>query len=112
MLVPAYDTRGGSPFHSYVGLLRAVENGFSVFRSVSNGTSMAVDCTGRLIGRQDFFHSRDGVFFADLPVRGMRTLYSRTGDWLVIASVAFLAGLLLREIVLSRRRRAVGSPPW
>ena len=105
MLVPAYDTKGGSPFHGYVGLLRAVENGFSVFRSASNGTSMAVDCTGRLIGQLDFFHSQDGVFFADLPVRGVRTLYSRAGDWLVGASIAILAGLLVREFVVSRRRR-------
>jgi apolipoprotein N-acyltransferase len=105
LLVPAYDTQGGSPYHSYVGLLRAVENGFSVFRSVSNGTSMAVDCARRVVGRQDFFHSRDGVFFADLPVKGVRTPYSRAGDWLVGASLGLLAGLLLRELAASRRRR-------
>jgi apolipoprotein N-acyltransferase len=35
----------------------------------------------------------------------------RAGDWLVGASAALLAWLLIRGFVLSRRRRARGSPP-
>lgn len=102
MLVPAFDTRGGSPFHTYVGLLRAVENGFSVLRSVNHRTSMAVDGKGRVLAQQDFFSSPDGIFYSDLPTRRARTIASVCGDSLV----AVAALLLVLTTVFAVRTRA------
>lgn len=107
MLVPAYDTKGGSPFHSYVGIERAPENGFSVFRSVSHGTSLAVDYQGRVLGRQNYFTAGGNIFFADLPIKGVRTPYAYIGDWLAAASLLFLLGAALYA-VLNRRRAKAG----
>jgi apolipoprotein N-acyltransferase len=105
MLVPAFDTKGGSPFHSYVGLLRAVENGCSIFRSTGNGVSMAVDYRGQVMARQDFFASGSNAMYADLPVHGIRTPYSRFGDWLVYASLLFIVGGVLQSRIRSLRPR-------
>lgn len=105
MLVPAYDTRGGSPFHSYSGLLRGIENGFSVFRSVNSGTSLAVDYEGQILAQQDFFHSRDGILFADVPMKGIRTPYSRLGDWLAYAAMLILAAALVLRFAVRHRAR-------
>jgi apolipoprotein N-acyltransferase len=104
MLVPAYDTEGGSPYHTYVGLLRGPENGFSVFRSVSHGTSIAIDYEGNARAEQDYFSSPDGILFADLPTKGARTPYAASGDWLAYASFLFLLAILVSRMAPARRR--------
>jgi apolipoprotein N-acyltransferase len=98
LLAPAFDTRGASPFHTFVGLVRGIENGFSVFRQVNEGTSMAIDPQGRVLARQDFFKSPDGVLYADVPTRGGRRPYTYAGDWLAWASGLFVAAALSWEL--------------
>ncbi len=93
MLVPAYDTKEGAPYHTYPALLRGVENGFSVFRLVNEGTSIAIDPQGRELAALDFFTSRDSIIYADLPTRGAATLYRSLGDWPVAASALILLAL-------------------
>ncbi len=106
LLAPAFDAKGGSPFHTFVGLVRGIENGFSVFRQVNEGTSMAMDAQGRVLTRQDFFSSPDGILFADVPTRGGRRPYTYVGDWLAYASGAFLVAALAWR--LWRRPRKKG----
>ncbi|NOZ51349.1 MAG: hypothetical protein GXP37_15095 [Chloroflexi bacterium] len=95
MLVPAFDWKQIKPFHTQVGLFRAVEDGFSVIRQVNKGTSMAVDYQGRLLAYQDFFTTPDRLMLVDVPTQGVRTLYGMLGDWFVYASGVVLAGLIL-----------------
>ena len=94
MLVPAFDWQPIKPYHTEVGLFRAVENGFSVFRQVNSGTSMAVDYQGRVLTYQDFFTTSERIMLADLPTRGVRTLYSRWGDWFAYLMLLIMLGLL------------------
>lgn len=100
MLVPAFDWEPIKPFHTQVGLLRAVENGFSVIRQVNEGTSMAVDYQGRVLAYQDFFTTSDPLMAADLPIKGVQTLYGALGDWfayLCFALVIVCGVLALRK---------------
>jgi apolipoprotein N-acyltransferase len=94
MLVPAFDWEPIKPYHTVVGLFRGVENGFSVFRQVNSGTSMAVDYQGRVLAYQDFFTTSERIMLADLPTRGVRTLYARWGDWFAYLMLLVMLGLL------------------
>lgn len=104
VLVPSFDSERIRPFHTEVGLFRAVEGGYSVVRQVSSGESMAVDPEGRVLARQDHFTTADRLMFADVPTRGVRTLYGALGDWF-----AWLASAL--AIALFVLAYAVRHPP-
>ena len=103
VLVPAYDREKIRPYHTEVGLLRGIENGFSVVRQTNEGTSMAVDGAGRVLARQEFFETSDRLMLADVPTRRLPTLYARLGEWFPWASAALALALLAWGIV--RRRR-------
>lgn len=102
VLVPSYDSERIRPYHTEVGLFRAVEGGFSVVRQVNAGASMATDWAGRVLARQDFFTTADRLMIADVPTRGVRTLYGLVGD-----AFAWLASALaLALFVLAYASRA------
>lgn len=109
MLDPALDWESIKPYHTYVGLFRAVENGFSIVRSVNMGTSIAVDYTGSVLAYQDYFDTTDPVMIVDVPTEGVWTLYGTLGDWFAYVNIAFLAGLLgwviIGEIVKGKKQR-------
>jgi apolipoprotein N-acyltransferase len=96
--VPSFDSQRIRPYHTEVGMLRAVENGFSMVRQVSAGASMAVDPWGRVLARQDFFRTTDRIMVADLPTRGVRTLYGLLGDWFAWAGAALAVVLAVLGI--------------
>jgi apolipoprotein N-acyltransferase len=98
VLVPSFDSERIRPFHTEVGLLRAVENGFSMVRQVSAGSSMAVDPWGRLLAQQDYFHTADRLMLADVPTRRARTLYGLLGDWFAWAGAALAVALVVLGI--------------
>ncbi|HWG83897.1 MAG TPA: nitrilase-related carbon-nitrogen hydrolase [Deinococcales bacterium] len=91
MLVPAFDTYATRVYHSEVGLLRAVENGFSMVRMVNEGASLAADYRGNILAYQDHFTTESRVMTADVPTRGVSTLYGRLGDWLAWLCLALTA---------------------
>ena len=108
VLVPAYDREKIRPYHTEVGLLRGVENGFSVVRQTNEGTSMAVDGAGRILARQEFFETADRLMLADVPTRRVPTLYAAVGEWFPWAGTALALGLLAWGIVgrpVARKRR-------
>ncbi len=93
VLVPGFDSEGIKPYHTYVGLFRAVEGGFSIVRQVNTGTSMAVDYQGNVLAYQDYFRTADRTMLADVPTQGVKTVYGLLGDWFAYADIAFLAAL-------------------
>ncbi len=94
VLVPAFDSAGIKPYHTQVGLFRAVEDGFSIVRQVNTGTSMAVDYQGNVLAYQDYFRTADRTMLADVPTKGVRTIYGVLGDWFAYANALLAAGLL------------------
>ena len=96
LLVPSFDTYPARLYHSEVGLLRGVEDGFSIVRMVNEGTSMAVDYRGHLLASQDFFTTPNRVLVVDLPTRGISTPYARLGDWFAwLCIITAFASLLV-----------------
>jgi apolipoprotein N-acyltransferase len=103
MLGPSYDfPKSVTP--SYY--LRAVENGFSFVRPTYNGISYTVDYNGNILAKMDSEQSKDGMMFADVPVMGVRTLYSSWGDLLGWASII---GALFFFIYASIQKHFMGK---
>ena len=91
MLGPSYDfPKSTSCLYS----LRSIENGFSFVRPVYNGISFAVDYNGKLLAQMDSDKTEDGILYANVPTKGIQTIYSIVGDllgWLcVIGFVVFV----------------------
>lgn len=106
VVVPSFDSERIRPYHTEVGLFRAVEGGFSMVRQVSAGASMAVDWTGRVLARQDFFTTPDRLMIADVPTRGVRTLYGLVGDAFAWLACALAAALVILAYALRPAARA------
>ncbi|MBW1813758.1 MAG: hypothetical protein JRJ39_08825 [Deltaproteobacteria bacterium] len=95
VLVPSSDWKEIDPLHTHMAVFRAIENGFSMVRSVDHGLSMAVDYQGRVLAVSDYFTAAERVMFSDVPTKGTCTIYSKTGDlfaWLCI--LGFLTTVL------------------
>ncbi len=102
LLVPGFDTYETRVYHTEVGMIRAVENGMSIFRMVNEGTSMAVDARGAVLASQDFFTTPERILLVDLPTAGTQTMYRFIGEgfaWLCAATT-----LVLLICAISRRK--------
>ena len=99
LFAPSSDWAAIDPVHTRMALYRAIENGCAVVRQTNQGLSAAVDGQGRLLASSDFFRTADHVMVAQVPTRGVRTLYARIGDlfaWIccgALIALAVLAGL-------------------
>jgi apolipoprotein N-acyltransferase len=106
MLSPSYDMpKSGGPVYA----LRAIENGFSMIRPVYNGYSYAVDYNGRLLAGMDSDDTGTGIMYADVPTKGVTTIYAQIGDLLGWLCVAGLLGSVVLHVVSSVRRRKTAS---
>jgi apolipoprotein N-acyltransferase len=85
--------------------LRAIENGFTMIRPVYNGFSYAVDPHGKLLASMDSDNTNTGIMYADVPIKGVNTIYATVGDLLGWLCVFGLLGLILLTIVLSIRKK-------
>ena len=99
VLVPAFDRERIRPYHTEVGLLRGLENGFSVVRQTNDGTSMAIDGSGRVLARQEFFETSDRLMLSDVPTRRVPSLYAVIGEWFAYAGMLLALVLVLWAVV-------------
>ncbi len=101
MLNPSYDApKSSGPIY----YLRAIENGFSMVRPTYNGYSYAVDPNGKLLAHMDSDETTDGIMYADVPTKGVNTLYAKFGDLLGWFCVVGLLGFLALNIILRKRQ--------
>jgi apolipoprotein N-acyltransferase len=75
---------------------RAIEQGFNLVRHTSHGLSAAYDYQGRRLAAMDHYLAVDHTLISQVPIKGIRTIYSRLGDWFAwvcMVGVVVLAGL-------------------
>jgi apolipoprotein N-acyltransferase len=103
MISPAYEW----PINLVInfGYMRGIENGFSLIRATYNGISFASDFNGNILATMDFDEKEDGIMYAELPTKGVRTLYPHIGDIFGWICVVGSLGLILLSIVLSVRKK-------
>jgi len=100
MLDPSNDWRAIDPWHTRMASFRAIEQGFNLIRQTSSGLSAAFDYQGRQLASMDHYRTTDYAMISQVPTRGVRTIYSRLGDWFAWLC---LTGLALMMILSFRR---------
>ncbi len=101
MVGPSADWEAITPLHANMAILRAIENGFSLFRPTSGGRSIATDLRGRTVAALDY---ADDAFVAYIPATSVRTVYGAVGDLFAWTCVAGLVALSLASIARGARR--------
>ncbi len=103
VLDPSNDWRAIDPYHTHMASFRAVEQGVNLIRHTSLGLSAAYDYQGRQLAAMDHYRSTDYVMVSDIPTRGVKTFYSRFGDWFGWTCLAALLVFILRAAGQARR---------
>lgn len=85
VLSPAGDWRAIDPRHTVMASFRAIEQGFNLVRQSSGGLSAAYDYQGHSLSEMDEYQAKDLSLVAEVPTQGVRTLYSRLGNWFRVA---------------------------
>ena len=104
MLSPSYDVPKST---SFLYSLRSIENGFSIVRPVYNGFSYAVDYNGKILAQMDSDKTEGGIMYADVPTKGIKTIYSIIGDllgWLCVLGFAALVVMSIKGRVNKKRK--------
>lgn len=89
MLVPGNDWQEISPYHTYVSSARAIEQGFNMVRSVSQGFSASFNYKGQVLSSQDFYKTDELILYSDIPTKGQKTIYSILGDYFAWMCIIF-----------------------
>jgi apolipoprotein N-acyltransferase len=91
MLSPASDWAAIDPRHTQMAQFRAIEQGFNLVRQANLGLSAAFDYEGNQLSSMNEYQSKDLTLISEVPVRGIRTIYSRCGDWFAWLCIACIA---------------------
>lgn len=109
MLVPGGDWPEMGRVHTLkMARLRAIENGYALFRQDYFGLSAVFDATGRVIASQDTTGEGPHMMLADVPTVGHPTVYRSVGDVFAWSALGTLLALL--ALGLSRRPEVRGTP--
>ena len=83
MLVPAWDFVADGWLHGRMAILRGVESGFSIARSVKQGILTLSDSRGRVLAQQVTGSPAFDTLTGTLPLGSGPTFYDRTPNWLI-----------------------------
>ncbi|MFY0687469.1 MAG: hypothetical protein JXQ90_09905 [Cyclobacteriaceae bacterium] len=100
--LPSSDWRGIDPLHTRMAAFRAAEQGHSIVRSTRFGLSAAIDPFGVLRSSMSSFENNDKIMMAQIPKKGIKTLYSIIGDVLVYGCIVFIALFIAHDLLKSR----------
>ncbi len=95
MLVPAWDFIADGWLHGRMAILRGVESGFSIARSVKQGILTLSDDRGRVLTQHITGSAPFDILVGTLPLGSGPTIYARTGDWFAWINLAFAVLLFL-----------------
>ncbi|NKB68582.1 MAG: hypothetical protein GKR89_16085 [Candidatus Latescibacteria bacterium] len=110
LLAPAADFKGVHPIHGQMAVFRAVENGVNLLRQADNGLSLATDSYGRVVAQMDHFRAGERVLWAQVPTKGVWTLYPVVGDVVGWGAAVGFVGLVGLVLVRKRRLRLRAEP--
>jgi apolipoprotein N-acyltransferase len=74
---------------------------------VTPGLSAAFDYQGRQLAAMDHYQTPDYVMISEVPTKGVRTIYSRLGNWFAWVCVAGSLVLIGRAVSTHRKHSSV-----
>jgi apolipoprotein N-acyltransferase len=89
MLVPAWDFVADGWLHGRMAILRGVESGFSIARSVKQGILTLSDSRGRVVAQHVTGSAPFDILVGSLPLGSGATFYDRAGDWFAWVNLVF-----------------------
>lgn len=95
VISPGGDWQAIDPRHTEMASFRAIEDGFNLARQGNRGLSAAYDYEGHELAHMDQYQAQQLTMVAQVPTRGVRTLYSIYGNWFAWLCLAVLIGLFL-----------------
>lgn len=95
LFAPSHDYQAIREVHARMAVLRAIENGVAMVRPTANGAGIATDAYGRTLAWVGYQRSGGASLVAQVPQHGVRTVYSRWGDWFAWLCTMALGALLL-----------------
>ena len=98
VISPAGDWRAIDPRHTQMASFRAIEEGFNLARQTNMGLSAVYDYEGHQLAHMDQYQAPDLTMIAQIPTRGVPTLYSVLGNWLAWLSADTILLLVLLAI--------------
>lgn len=98
MLIPNHNWESITPYVATMPIFRAIEHGFSMIRADYHGLSNAVDFHGNVLAELNDFTSEERIMYANIPTKGITTVYSRIGDIFAWLSVIGFLGLVVSAI--------------
>ncbi len=107
MLVPGNDNKEISPYHTYAASFRAIEQGFNLVRSVSRGLSASFNSKGQVLSSQNYFTTRDAIFYSDVPTKGQQTIYAVIGDlfaWICVLLFISISIFYIRKEKIKQQK--------
>ena len=111
VISPAGDWKAIDPRHTQMASFRAIEEGSNLARQTNMGLSAVYDYEGHQLAHMDQYQSSDLTMVAQIPTRGVPTLYSVLGNWFAWLNLITLLVLVLlaifRPSVIERHSRAI-----
>ncbi|MBD3392498.1 MAG: apolipoprotein N-acyltransferase [Chitinivibrionales bacterium] len=90
--------RSSGPYHHAAqARLRCIENGVPMVRCANSGISMFVDQWGRVLSKTEL--GTRTILTRDLNLSRVSTLYTRAGEWILLAALFIAVAALLYVIV-------------
>ncbi len=100
MLVPGNDWKEITPYHTYAASFRAIEQGFNLVRSTSRGLSASFNYKAQVLSSQNYFTSKDTLFYSNVPMKAKHTIYAVIGDsfaWLCIVFFIIISVIFIKQ---------------
>ena len=100
LIVPGDEpSKDNAILHTEISMFRCLENGCSMLRTTLEGLTMGMDYQGRVLSQMNYYLTLDNrTLITEMPTEGVRTLYSRWGDWFAYGCVLLLIALAALSI--------------
>jgi apolipoprotein N-acyltransferase len=107
LIVPGDEpARGAANMHTELSMFRTIENGCSMLRTTLEGLTMGADYQGRVLSQLDFYKTlKNRTIITELPVKGVKTIYSRAGDWFAWLCLILLIYLIVAGVLNVARNK-------
>lgn len=93
--VPSSDWRGIDPLHTRMSAFRAIEQGHSIIRSTRFGLNAIISPYGEMISQSSSFDDTNRIMVANIPSKGLDTIYSKIGDLFIYLCIGFIIVLVI-----------------
>lgn len=94
LLVPAFDWKEITPYHSRMAAFTAIQNGVSIVRSNGKGIVAFYDYQGNALAKTNTFISDSKINYAEIPVKSTTTVYAKIGNLFAYICILFLLVIL------------------